>query len=229
MLVMTYNIQSGRNAAHTLEPAGSEAVIRRLAPEVCMLHEVRMRSLDIGGAEQARDLGEHLGMEWRFFKAMEYDGGDYGIAFLSRAPILSCDHWVVPATKTLYSEPRIIFRCVVKLEGQETAVYGTHFGLSDIDLDNATNQAEELLREEKMPALFMGDLNMRPDDPRIGRIEACIPNTAPGEPFCTFPSPAPDRKIDYIFATSHFRAEKTWAEPTLASDHLPLIAQLSWA
>ncbi|MBR6435133.1 MAG: hypothetical protein IKS45_01370, partial [Thermoguttaceae bacterium] len=48
----------------------------------------------------------------------------------------------------------------------------------------------------------------RPDDPRIGRIEACIPNTAPGEPFCTFPSPAPDRKIDYIFATPHFRAYK---------------------
>ena len=229
MLVMTYNIQSGRDIARRLDLSGSENVIRSLKPDVCVLNEVRMRTRDTGFQEQARLLGENLGMDWRFFKAMDYDGGDYGVGFLSRPAIGETKYWVVPQTDTLFSENRIIFRCPVVLDGRPVAVYGTHFGLSDTDLDNATDLAERILSEETGPALFMGDLNMRPDDKRIARLCAHIANTAPGEPFFSFPSDVPDRKIDYIFASRHFRLVRTFTHPTQASDHLPLLAELTWA
>ena len=230
---MTYNIQSGRNFAGELNLAFAEEAIRALAPDICALNEVRMKTRDVGDSEQARELGERLGMEWRFARAIPYNGGDYGIGLLSRWPLGEMEVWPVPplpeGERDARYEDRVIFRCPVRASEGEIAVYGAHFGLSQGERENAVGLAERLLGAEMGPALFMGDLNMTPDDPLVARLEAAIPNAAPGAPFFTWKSDAPSQKIDYIFASRHFRVTRTWVERTLASDHLPHLAEVEWS
>ena len=81
----------------------------------------------------------------------------------------------------------------------------------------------------------MGDLNMKPDDEKLKPLFAVLRDTANGAltPY-TWPSDvdkntgkgrkAPQeevRKIDYIFASEHFKMKKVETLQTRASDHLP--------
>ena len=93
--IMTYNIHSGRDAWGRLDLAAIGEFIRTLNPDILALNEVRMGTSDVNGDEQARTLAAQLGMHWTFAPAIPYLGGQYGIAVLSRFPIVRTDFWPV--------------------------------------------------------------------------------------------------------------------------------------
>lgn len=230
--IMTYNIHSGRDAFGTLDLQRIENTIRSLNPDICALNEVRMRTEDVGACEQARALGERLGMRWAFAPAMPYHGGEYGIGMLSRLPIQKTEFFPVPEVpaerREKRYEPRVLLRCEILAE-RPIAVYTSHYGLSDEEQQNAVELTLRHVREESLPVAFMGDLNMTPDHPLIQSLSCALSDSAKEKHFPTFHALDPKIKIDYVFFSPEFRVLNTDAPFSAASDHFPLVTDVEIA
>lgn len=68
--------------------------ITNLQPDLVALQEVDQKTGRSSGIDQAAELGHLTGMHWVFGKAMDYQGGGYGLAVLSRFPILTATRGV---------------------------------------------------------------------------------------------------------------------------------------
>jgi len=230
MRIMTYNIQSGRDAFKTLDLDKCLSVINEFNPDILSLNEVRMKTADIGNCRQADELAEKLGMQVFFAKAIDYMGGEYGVALLSKYPITEACAIPIPQLppekRDSRYEDRVLLKARLLIDSQALAVYVSHYGLSEAERENAVNLTLSELEKEKDPAIFMGDLNMKPDHPLIGRLKGVLTDTAAGASFFTFHALSPTQKIDYIFVKGGFRTENTFAPLTTASDHLPVIADV---
>jgi len=231
-MVMTYNICSGRNMDRVLDIGFSRAVIAGEAPDFVGLNEVRMRTEDVGFAEQARQLGEGLHYFWSFGKSVEFSGGDYGNAFLSRHPIVETSVHHIPdigeEERIEYFEHRTALRNVIDVNGTKIAVFTSHFGLCPGERREAVAEVVRLIDAEELPMIFVGDFNASPDDPVLAPLYARLQDVSEGrkEPL-TFSSRIPEIKIDYIFVSRHFTVGRVWTIDTEASDHRPLLAEVT--
>ena len=76
----------------------------------------------------------------------------------------------------------------------------------------------------------MGDLNMKPENPLIGKLSSVLTDAAeltPGDNF-TFSSDNPYMKIDYIFTGGGARALSFDVPKKVFADHLPVTAELEF-
>src|SRR5699024_661614 len=87
---MTYNIRHGapiHKPDDDIQLEQLAKVIKSENPDIVALQEVdsvtKRAPLD-----EARELGELTGMHYAYFKAIDYQGGKYGVGILSRYPIL---------------------------------------------------------------------------------------------------------------------------------------------
>ncbi len=227
--IMTYNIHSGRDAWGRLDLAAIGEFIQTLKPDILALNEVRMRTSDVNGDEQARTLAAQLGMNWTFAPAIPYMGGLYGIAVLSRFPVVLAEYWPVKPVpeeeRERYYEDRVLLRAVVDA-GRPVAVYTSHYGLSHAERVNAVDLTLAHVKDETNPVVFMGDLNMEPDDPLISRLKAEMTDSAEGRSFLTFSADKPEIRIDYLFLRGPFRVLDAFAPVSTASDHLPHVTDV---
>ena len=102
----------------------------------------------------------------------------------------------------------------------------SHFGLNPDEAENAVQTVVSNLAKEK--CVFMGDLNLRPENAILSPIRAKLRDTAElfeGEKY-SFPSDAPDRKIDYIFVSPDVTVLSADIPAIVASDHRPHIAEI---
>ena len=216
---------------NVLDIPAISAVIGAEAPDICGLNEVRMRTRDIGGIELARVLAEDNGMQWRFGRAIDYNGGEYGNAILSRWPIVESRVVPVaelpPETQARHYEPRAALECIIETPQGRVRAIVCHFGLSHEEQVEAVKTIVSML-EGDLPTIFMGDLNVTPEDPVLAPIRAILQDTAADTPL-TFSAREPFEKIDYIFLSRHFAAGRLETRQTLASDHLPVMAQADLA
>ena len=120
----------------------------------------------------------------------------------------------------------MLLKAKIDCEGRKIGVYISHFGLSDAERVNAAELVLTEIGKEKDPAIFMGDLNMTPDDPLIKRLCSVLTDTAMGQVYRTHHALSLNEKIDYIFVKGGFEVKKTFAPYTQASDHLPVIADV---
>ena len=104
--VMAYNIKHGHGNDGVVDLERAAAVIEAVAPDVVTLQEVDERCGRSGEVDQAAWLGERLGMESIFGTFMDYDGGRYGMALLSRLPIIEWTNHVLPPGAEPRSAPR---------------------------------------------------------------------------------------------------------------------------
>ena len=87
--VLTYNIYHGEdaNGGSTLDAVAK--VINSLKPDLVALQEVDNKTTRAKGLDLTAELSQRTGMQGVFGKAMDFAGGGYGEAVLSRLPILS--------------------------------------------------------------------------------------------------------------------------------------------
>lgn len=224
MRIMSYNIHSGKNMDNVLDIPAISAVVKELVPDICALNEVRMRTKDVGGLELAREIGDAAGMNWRFGRAIDFNGGEYGNAILSRYPVSFSRVVSVPDVPEGEREPRFesrsVLETIVLTDKGPVQVLTCHFGLSRGEQERAVDTVLPMLRTD-MPVVFMGDLNITPDSDLIAVLRAHIRDTAGDTPL-TFPARDAQIKIDYIFASKQFSCGEFRTVQTLASDHLPV-------
>ena len=218
--VMTYNIRHGELA--DLETLGR--VIHDQDPDLVAVQEVDVGVNRSGNVDQARELGRLTGMEHAFYPALEYDGGLYGVAVLSRWPIKGTDLYHLTST----GEQRIlaIARTVAGSLGTINFAV-THLGLG---ADDRKAQAGEIAGhlDGLDRVLLAGDFNDLPGAPAYKVLTAQFhdiwPRAGDGDG-PTFPAQDRARRIDWILVSPDFPAvDKAWVSCSTASDHSPLVA-----
>lgn len=225
MRIMSYNLHSGKSMDNVFDMEAIADVIAELKPDICALNEVRMGTTDVGRMSMAPWLARKLDMEWRFGRTIYIAGGEYGIGMLSRFPIISSRVVPVPDLpqdeRARRFEPRAVLECVIDTGKGKIRAVTSHFGLSLGERHNAVETVFGLIDEdEKLPTVFMGDLNAEPDEDTIAMLRERLNDTAGDTPL-TFPARGTNIKIDYIFTDGFEKAELKTYE-TLASDHLPV-------
>ena len=204
-------------------------VIKKYSPDIVGLCEVRN-----GGnlfTNQTEDIAKICGYPYYFFSpAIENRGGHYGVAFLSKFPILQAGTYLVPDPEDEYVEGISETRCVacvtVDANGTKTDVLVSHFGLLEAERENAVKLVKSLIEKAENPCILMGDFNCQPDSIYIKNLEKVIKNTSDGESVLTFSSIEPTQQLDYIFADKVFKVNSHGALDETASDHKPYFANL---
>lgn len=230
--VMSYNIWSTRLGQGLTEEMiqNLAEVIKRADPDVIALQEVDKHT-QRNPMNVAKRLSELTGMEYFFAKAMDYQGGEYGEAILSKLPIKDPKVYNLGTTPALPGEPRAIAQVLVEKEGKEFYFLGTHFDHLPNDA-NRIYQAEEtvkIIQELDKPVILGGDLNAVPESETVSILReqlalGCQNNScAP-----TLPARNPTRTVDYLMyaptdaiSVNSYQVY-TWA--STASDHLPVLA-----
>ena len=239
--IATFNIQHGRIHPHYLatkeelvDPRQMAEVIREMGADICGLNEVYNQD-ENGLGNQAKIIGEALGMHWVFGAAIPLrSGGLYGNALVSKYPIVASR--TVPIVtlpeerpEGRHYEDRVLLIATVEAEGREITVMSCHFGLNPLEAERAR---ETVLAEAKKisgPVIFMGDLNLTPEEEDIRLLSEYFTDShraGEGE-MLTFPSHDPRIKIDYIFARD---AKILTSEvfPRVCADHLPVCAKIEF-
>lgn len=236
--ILSYNIRIAHPPAKGWEEVDLPAiarVINDVKPDLVALQEVDVFTERSGKAiHQAKKLSELTGMKYFFAKAVDRSGGDYGVAILSKYPIIDAKEYRLPVRDSVESEIRALGLIRVKLPYGEEIIFGsTHLDhLSDKD---RLMQVKAVLgvvdKYSSYPVIIGADLNMEPDNPVMDFIRTKL-NLACSECPLTFPAVNPKRTIDYFMlnkrASTKFEiiSYKTINE-RYASDHLPLEAVLS--
>jgi endonuclease/exonuclease/phosphatase family metal-dependent hydrolase len=236
--VMTYNIAAGSRGLD-----GIAAAIRAAAPDLAALQEVDVHwSARSGFADQARELGERLGMDVRFAEIYRLPGAnaaapprEFGVALLSRHPIVSFRNGILTRLSTQDPAPVPapvpgLLEARVNVRGTTVRVFNTHL---DYRADPAvrSRQVSEMLAgigATPEPTLVFGDLNAAPDAPELAPLFARVRDAWPasaGSGF-TYPADAPAKRIDYVLVSPHFRVESAAVPATGASDHRPVVVNL---
>ena len=216
--VMTFNVQHFENMNTGLVDISAYAdFILESGASVVGLNEVFEDQLD--------DLAEALGWESFFALGCVIGGRRYGNAVVSRLPLLETNAITIPDPAIPaydgYYETRVLLSCAVEIEGRKLNIICTHFGLNPDEAENAVNAVTANIKGERQ--ILMGDLNLQPDDPLLAPIRERMKDTSPllGENCLSFPSNAPDRKLDYIFLSSDLTAVSADIAPLVLSDHRP--------
>lgn len=221
--VFCWNIHHGAGADGRIDLERIAAVIRDAKPDVVALQEVDKASTRSGGVDQTAELARLTGMTGHFGKAMDFQGGAYGQAVLSRHPIRSSRVFDLPGS----GEPRIAFEAVIEWQGSDIRLVSTHLGL---DAEERLAQAKDLVRRLAPggpPTLLCGDFNEPLDSPAMRVISTRFTNLAKAGPPFTSPAEEPRVEIDFILADGFEAAAPTVVLPEAkASDHRPLLVEI---
>lgn len=221
--LLAYNIHHGEGLDERLELERIAALIRSLEPDLVALQEVDNRVRRTEGVDQAARLGELTGMHAAFGDFMDYQGGQYGMAVLSRFPLIETKNHRLPPGP----EPRSSLAVRVRPAGGEEIVFaGIHFYRTEEERMAQARQLAAALEGESAPVILAGDFNSTPDSPvmRLLGREWEIPDK--GEDHLTFRSDNPRREIDFILLRPGERfavIESRVIDEPVASDHRPVL------
>jgi endonuclease/exonuclease/phosphatase family metal-dependent hydrolase len=229
--VMTYNIHVGVGMDKKLDLQRIADVINKERPDLVGLQEVDRGVARTERKDEIAELAAMTKMEYAFAPNLNYQGGHYGVAILSRFKINNIDHRMYQNKRE--SERRGMIRIEVKIDRKLVNFVTTHldYQFEDGRLFEA-EQMLDFLRDVKGPLIVVGDLNDEPggstyklmmnqfDDAWVSSRQ-----TANG---WSYPADKAVKRIDYIWLRKldGLKAKKSWVVETLASDHIPVVAEL---
>lgn len=231
--VLTYNVHHGEGTDGKLDLERIAKVITDAKPDVVMLQEVDRNTARTKKVDQAAELGKRTKLKAVFGKAIDFQGGEYGQALLSRADLTAVKVHPLPMKKG--QEARVVLEAHVDLGGSLPALtlFGTHF-----QHDNAATREEqaakvnELFGRQAGPAVLAGDLNATPDSLPLKTLgERWAVAKAFGGKTPTIPADVPKEQIDFVLyrPAGRFKVVEVKAiEEKVASDHRPVLAVLEW-
>ncbi len=230
--VMSYNIQHGRGMDGEVDVERIAEVINEEAPDIVALQEVDQGVERSGRIDIPEKLAELTGMEAFFERNIEFQGGNYGNAVLSRYPIRQQTNTHLRMLRE--GEQRGVIHMVLDVKGRDVLFMNTHIDYRRDDSERLKNirQFREIIETYgDLPVIFCGDFNDFPGSRTHEKLKEDFVDTweavGEGDGF-TFRADAPDRRIDYIFLSrdGSLTPERAWIPDTQASDHLPLVADI---
>jgi endonuclease/exonuclease/phosphatase family metal-dependent hydrolase len=230
--VMTWNIHG--------DGEDTEAELRRIAdviavhrPDLVALQEVDRGTDRAGRVDQARRLGEMTGMRHAFAPFEPVDGGETGLAVLSRHPVEAAEPLEMPDS-ALEPDVALLVRVAPPGARRPVTFVCVHFDFVPAvggRMAQARKLVEHLGRIDG-PVVVAGDFNSTPAEGEVKlMLEHLNPVLKPDDERFTFSSSAPRREIDYVFyrpagvlAARGSRA----VDGRRASDHRPVLAEFEY-
>lgn len=230
--VLSYNIHHGEGVDGRLELTRLAGIISASGADLVALQEVDQKTTRSKRIDQAAELAELTGLRHAYGKAMDYQGGAYGQALLSRWPLE--EFTVHPLPNPAKVEPRIAISAIVRPPGMPAVrVIGTHLDASREDTARLQQAAalNELFAKDDTLTVLMGDLNARPESAVMKPLFAVWADASIGNPLPTIPAKKPTGRIDYVLLrpAGVWRVMSSTVLPeAIASDHRPLFVELAF-
>lgn len=233
--VMSYNIHIG-NPPSKPGLIDMESIVKTIKtenPDLIALQEVDVNTVRSGKINQAEIIARSLGMNFFFAKAIDHDGGDYGVTILSKFPISETKIHRLTTLSGTGGEPRILATAKIHLKNGKFIRFGSTHLDAQAKSTNRDIQIEEINQvalKETLPFIIGGDLNAVEESSVIQKFDKAFTRTCQ-ECNPTFPVVKPNRTIDFIaFRTGNkfSTVEHKVVQEHYASDHLPVIALLRY-
>ncbi|MEO8333946.1 MAG: glycoside hydrolase family 3 N-terminal domain-containing protein [bacterium] len=239
--VLVYNIHAGKDAPGVDNLLRVAELVRSTNADLVLLQEVDKGTKRSGIVDQTAVLSQMSGLNGAFGSALDYGGGKYGVAILSRWPILedTLFHLSVdpPQERSGGShEPRGALRAIVQSPFGRLAVINTHLDATGVDrwrrqeADSIVSLVAQTRRNEGL-VIAGGDFNSTPESAvqvaiRKAGLRDSWTECNGGQGF-TFPDDTPVKRIDYLFLTGEIRCASALVINTRVSDHRPVLIELT--
>ena len=206
-------------------------VINKEKPDLVGLQEVDRGVQRTQRIDEIAELSKLTRMEYAFAFNLPYQGGQYGVAILSRFPIRATEHRLYKNLRE--AERRGSIRAEVLAHGRKLNFVTTHLDYQHAD--GRLFEAQQMLgtlTDVKGPLIVVGDFNDIPagDTYKLMRsqFDDAWADVRPGDDGFTYPADKPAKRIDYIFTCrgDGIKTKRAWVINTLASDHVPVVADL---
>jgi endonuclease/exonuclease/phosphatase family metal-dependent hydrolase len=220
--VMTYNLHQCFGMDNKLDLQEVASTIRQANPDIVGFQEAdggRVPSLSV---DQVLWLSRNLNMYSVYGPSW---GNTYGVAVLSKYPILSHQRYLLVS----HEQQRACLEATIDVGGRTFTFFSVHLGLNS---EERHRQLDELLvytAQASSPKVLVGDFNSHPDSEEIERVleqfDHSFAIAGSGDGY-TSPPDAPMETIDYIFVSPDIQVVSAEVVASLASDHLPVVAEI---
>jgi endonuclease/exonuclease/phosphatase family metal-dependent hydrolase len=238
--VMTYNTHHGANRLGVLDIEAIAATIEACRPDVVALQEVDRHWGDRSArADQPAWYADRLGMSVHFVPTIVRSPArateappEYGLALLSRFPLTAPEHQLYSSPAA--GEPRGLQKVSLLVPGPHGAprtlrVLNTHLSVRGNRMRTA--QVAELLSYADPPSdpltVVAGDFNAVRRSRALRQLRSTYRDAwdaGRGSPATML-----GRRIDYLWMSHHLRPVQTVVVRSRASDHFPVVSDLTWS
>ena len=238
--VLVYNIHAGKDAGGVDNLARVAALVDSVNADIALLQEVDRNTTRSGRVDQPATLARLSKRHVAFGKSLDFQGGEYGIAVLSRWPIVSETTFALPvdppqARSGGSYEPRAALRVIIAAPGGPLAVVNTHLDASN---DDRWRRQEirtviaivDSLRARDVPTFAGGDINSTPESAVQAMARSAglrdawsVCGTGAG---LTYPADSAVKRIDYLYLTGSATCAGGVVVQTMASDHRPVLVTI---
>ena len=216
--IMCFNVQHCVGMDTILDYDRTANVIIAQQPDIVAIQELDSMTGRSGRKYQLEELANRTNYYLVFGKAIDYDGGGYGVGILTKEQPLSTKRIPLPG-----EEPRMLL--LVELENYVIAC--THLDLEE----DARLASVPLIIEEanywQKPFIIAGDLNDNPDSQVLKKLKKYFTINSGNE--YTFPADKPNECIDYVATFNNCQVktiESVVVDEPEVSDHRPLLVKL---
>lgn len=241
--VMTYNIHHCNPPAQkgVIDVNAIARVIAASGADVVFLQEVDVNTSRSGMGNQAEQIAKRSGLGYfKFFKAIDFSGGEYGGAIVSRFPLTEEQLHKLPVKEG--EEQRIMGTAVIDHPSAgKIMVATTHL---DLNIKYRKLQIKYIVRflgKQSLPVILGGDFNAKPQSKEMKPLFKNFISSEIGyNP--TFPNTKPTEHIDFLFLHKNKKIRDKNHDPLKmefsnhrvikgfdSSDHLPVSAILNIA
>jgi len=228
--VATYNVHRCRGLDGRTNPGRIADVIRAIDPDIVALQEVVGAGPHSAG--HAEELGAQLGMGWVMASTRHVRRALFGNVVLSRLPIAHHSQYDL-SWKTC--EPRCCQRVDIAVGSQTLHLYNVHLGTAYLERRFQAGRLSAIVHDRRIgqPKIVLGDFNewmrglatqMLSERLRSIDLRAHLRRRR------TYPGVFPVLHLDHIYYEGKVEVVGVELPRTrlslLASDHLPLVAEL---
>ena len=239
--VLVFNIHAGKDARGVDNLERVAALVRETGADIALLQEVDVRTQRSGGVDQPAVLDSLTGLSAAFGRTLDYQGGLYGIAVLSRWPIIRDTMLQLPVSPPQGRaggsyEPRGALIVTIEAPGGPITVINTHLDASGEEHYRLQELATLIAEAERRtgapgPLLIGGDFNARPESEVIRRARAIgwgdsWEQCGTGGAGFTFPADSVVRRIDYLFLADAATCAEAGVVGAGISDHRGLLVRV---
>ncbi len=221
--IVTYNIRHGEGTDGAVDLERIATALRSLDADVIALQEVDRRTERTGGVDQTARLAELLQMQGFHGAHRPFQGGEYGVAILSRIPVLDVlTHSMPPSA----GNDLAVQEVVLGVGSRRLSTVSVHLAGSPEERRAQADSLTRIYAQAPDPVILAGDFNAR----RGSQVMALLGRDwrildKEGDPE-TYPADEPDREIDFVLlrpagafeVVAHRVVDEAWA-----SDHRPVV------
>lgn len=244
--VATYNIGKNDASGDVTDFTALNTAIKKINADIITVVEIDNKTARSQKIDQLKEIADANHLHYTFGKALDFDGGEYGIGILSKYDIGHAQVINLPSGK---AEQRVALLAQIAVPGFDSPVVmmATHLDwqkdpevrlmqaryLLDLSIGDASSDFKDIASSIKILA---GDFNTTKDEQPLKEIGFFFnPVEKQGTDYRTWPAVNPAIDLDHIFtfkgqkwnvkkmAIPQDSADFTWSA---ASDHLPVIADL---